>query len=92
MLADEFSLPHMSIVRNMSDKNAEKSRSRRVGRCLGFSVIAPVEGSIIICCNAEDVEETTIPLVDPGAAMYGSLFAFGDPSRMVRFRRLGLNR
>ena len=69
LLASEFFRPHMSIVLNMRERKAEKSNKRRVGRCLGFKVMAPVIGSIIICCRDEAVDETTIPRVDPGAAM-----------------------
>ena len=36
----------MSIARNMSERKVGKSRSRRVGRCLGLIEMAPVAGSI----------------------------------------------
>ena len=49
LLASELTLIHMSIVLNINDKNVEKSSSLRVGRCFGLIVMAPVDGSIIIC-------------------------------------------
>ena len=68
-LAVVFFLFSMSIVRNIRERKDEKFNRRRVSRCFGFSVIAPVEGSIIICCRLDDVKDTIIPLADPGAAM-----------------------
>ena len=77
---------------NIKDKNAEKFSRRSVGRCLGFSVIAPVDGSIIICWRPDVVEETTIPLAEPGAAIYGRRLAFGAPSRTEMIFKLRLNK
>ena len=92
LLSGVFFLVAMSIVLNISDRNVEKSSRRRVGRCLGLMVIAPVEGSIIICWRADEAEETTMPRAEPGAAIYGSLFALGAPSRMVIIGKLAVSR
>ena len=82
----------ISIDLNISERNTEKSISLIVGRCFGFNVMAPVVGSIIICCSEDVEEETTIPRVDPGAAIYGSLLALGVPSLIVIVCRLELSR
>ena len=82
----------MSIDLNIRERNTEKSMSLSVGRCFGFSVMAPVVGSIIICCNEEVEEETAIPRVDPGAAIYGSLLALGVPSLIVMVCKLELSK
>ena len=79
-LAVEFSRVAMSMVRNIRERNAENPNKRNVGRCLGLMVIAPVVGSIIICCMPAEDDATTMPREDPGAAIYGNLFAFGVPS------------
>ena len=81
----------MSIARNIRERKAEKSKRRRVGRCLGLRVMVPVVGSIIICCSPGVGLAMTIPLVDPGAAMYGSLLASGVFSNTEILRRLALN-
>lgn len=54
--------------------------------------MTPVAGSIIICCSVDVVDETTMPRVDPGAAICGSLFALGAPSRIVMICRFELSR
>ena len=80
----------MSIARNIRERKAEKSNRRRVGKCLGLSVMVPVVGSIIICCMPGVGLAITIPLADPGAAIYGSLLASGVFSNMEIARRFVL--
>ena len=92
MLASVFCLLHISIVLNIRDKKAEKSSSLSVGRCFGFRVMAPVVGSIIICWSPDIEEDTTIPRVEPGEAIYGRRLALGVPSLMVIICRLALKR
>ena len=65
------------MVRNIRDRNVGKSSSRRVGRCFGLSEMVPVEGSITILCRLESAPDTIIPLVEPGAARYGSRLGLG---------------
>ena len=87
----ELSREAISIARNISERKAEKSKRRRVGRCLGLRVIVPVVGSIIICCRPGVGLAITIPLAEPGAAMYGSLLASGVFSTMEMARKLALS-
>ena len=62
-------LVDMSIARNINDKKAEKSKSRRVGRCFGLIEMVPVTGSMTICCMLDAGLDTMMPREEPGAAM-----------------------
>ena len=92
MLSVVFSLLAISMVRNIKERNVEKLSKRRVGRCLGLREIAPVIGSIIICCSPVADADTMMPLVEPGAAIYGSRFALGALSWIVIGFKLRLRR
>ena len=82
----------MSMARNISDRNVGKSSSLRVGRCLGFIEMVPVVGSITIFWRPESEEEITMPLVEPGAAIYGSLLGSGVRTSTDIGANLGLRR
>lgn len=73
----ELHLLAESMARNIKDRKVGKSRSLRVGRCLGLIEIAPVVGSMTMLWRVESAPEMMIPLAVPGAAMYGSLFGSG---------------
>ena len=78
----ELHLFAMSMARNIRERKVGKSSSLRVERCLGLMEMVPVAGSITIFCRPESAPDMMMPLVVPGAAMYGSLFGSGVRSAM----------
>ena len=68
--ASDLSRTHMSIARNINERNVGKSRRRSVGRCLGLIEIEPEIGSMNILCRLESAPAITMSLVEPGAARY----------------------
>ena len=67
----------ISIARNIRERKVGKSRRRSVGRCRGLIEMVPVVGSITIFCMPVSALAITMPLVEPGAAMYGSRLGSG---------------
>ena len=88
----EFCWDAMSMARNISDRKVGKSRSRRVGRWRGRTDMVPVVGSSTIFWRPESGPVRTIPLAEPGAAIYGRRLGSGGCGLSLMGCRAGLSK